>query len=159
MASVYSLVYQPSESVYAEPYHYNRVRIGEVKLIAGHGIEGDLKAGHNPNRQLNVMSYEALETLRAEGFRTDPGELGEQIILQGLDVRTLEPGDRLQLGDSAVVEFVKLRTGCDWFELVQGKPREQAAGRIGMMARVIVGGQVREGDAVTVLERLTEQSS
>jgi MOSC domain-containing protein YiiM len=152
MSEVYSLVYQPAPSEHVEPYHYNRVPVQQVTLIAGHGIEGDQKAGHHPDRQLNIMSYEVQQELSAEGFKAAPGELGEQIALRGLDVRTLSEGDRVQLGDTAVVEIVKPRTGCDWFEQIQGRARTDAANRLGVLARVLEGGVVKVGDPVRVLE-------
>lgn len=158
MGSVYSLVYQPAPSQKVEPYHYNRVPTQQVTLIAGHGIEGDQKAGHHPDRQLNIMSYEAQQELGGEGFKAAPGELGEQIALHGLDVRTLSEGDRVQLGDTAVVEIVKPRTGCDWFEQIQGKPRTDAANRLGMMARVLEGGVVKVGDPVRVVETASSEA-
>ena len=156
MSEIYSLVYQPAPSEQVEPYHYNRVPVQQINLIAGYGIEGDQKAGHNPNRHLNIMSYEITQALKAEGFKAEPGELGEQIIVRGLDVSTLAEGDRIQLGDSAIAEIVKPRTGCDWFEMIQGKSPSLAQNRLGMMARVIESGVVKVGDPVRVLERITE---
>ena len=156
MSEVYSLVYQTGPSEQVEPYHYNRVPVQQVNLIAGHGIEGDLKAGHNPNRQLNIMTYEVTQSLNAEGFKAEPGELGEQIIVRGLNVNALAEGDRIQLGDNAIVEMIKPRTGCEWFEMIQGKSPSLAQNRLGMMARVIEGGIVKVGDPVRMIERVAE---
>lgn len=152
MGEIYSIVYQTTPSQHVEPYHYSRTALDAAELVVGHGIQGDLKGGHNPQRQLNLMSYETLEALRAEGFKTSPGEMGEQIIVRGLDVNTLAGGTRLQFGDSAVIEVVKPRTGCEWFQQVQGKSRDLVQGRMGVMAMVISGGRVHVGDAVRVLQ-------
>jgi MOSC domain-containing protein YiiM len=103
------------------------------------------------------MSYEVNQELAAEGFKAQPGELGEQMTIRGLDVRTLAAGDRLQLGETAVLEIVKARAGCDWFELVQGKKREEAANRLGLLTRVLEGGVVKVGDPVRVVEAVKEQ--
>ena len=154
MAEIYSLVYKSSDD--DPPHNYNRTRAVGVNLIAGHGIEGDLKAGKHPDRQLNIMSYETLGGLNKDGFKTQPGELGEQIIVRGVDVNALAAGTRLQFGGSVVVEVVKQRTGCDRFEAIQGKPRTDAAARLGVLARVITGGIVRVSDPVIVLQTITE---
>jgi MOSC domain-containing protein YiiM len=149
---VESLAYQPSRSLNEPPYRYNRVPVQEVNLIAGHGIEGDLKAGHNPNRHINIMAREALDVLSGEGFRTAPGEMGEQMVIKGLDLMVLEPGTEIQLGDSAVIRLNTLRTGCSWLEQVQGREAQNAArNRLGWMATVIAGGAVHVGDPVRVL--------
>lgn len=150
MAAIYSLVYRPSDEHPAD--HYARTSLYSARLIAGHGIEGDLNGGGHPDRNLNIMSYETLERLKGEGFSTQPGEMGEQVIVRGLDVNVLPAGTRLKFGENAVIEVVKPRTGCDRFEAIQGKPSTAAAGRMGVMARVITGGDVRSGDSVSVLE-------
>jgi MOSC domain-containing protein YiiM len=154
MAEVYSLVYKPEDQNAAD--HYTRLPLESAHLVVGHGIKGDLNGKGNPNRQLNVMSYETLLDLREEGFKTNPGEMGEQIILRGLDINTLEAGTRVQLGDSAVIEVIKLRTGCERFEAIQGHPRSHTAGRLGVMARVVVEGVVKVGAPVKVLETVAE---
>jgi len=151
MSAIHSLVYQPEPSEHTPPYHYTRVPVECVTLRAGHGIEGDCKAGHKPDRQLNIMSLDHLLALEQEGWRVGPGALGEQIVVRGLDVVALGPGTRLQLGESAVVELTAPRTGCGWLEQIQGKKREDAAERLGMMATVLTGGSVCVGAPVVVL--------
>jgi MOSC domain-containing protein YiiM len=154
MAEIYSLVYKPQDE--NAPDHYTRIPTQQVKLVAGNGIEGDLNGQGSPKRNLNVMSAEMQAQLKTEGFKTAPGELGEQIAIKGLDVDALPWGTRLQLGSSAVIEIVKPRTGCDRFEAIQGKARGDAANRLGMMASVIRGGEVRVGDPITVLETVAK---
>jgi len=149
MAQIASIVYKP-EGVPEPPDAYLRVDIDEAHLIEGYGIEGDAKGGH-PNRQLNLMSYETLTNLRALGFYTEPGQMGEQIVIHRLDVDGLPSGARLQIGESAVVEVIKPRTGCDRFSAIQGKPLSAVEGQMGVMAKVVSSGLIRIGDAVKVL--------
>ena len=47
------------------------------------------KGGHHPDRQLNLMSYETLTILRGRGFYTEPGQMGEQIVIHQMDVDSL----------------------------------------------------------------------
>jgi MOSC domain-containing protein YiiM len=154
MAEIYSLVYKPQDE--NAPDHYTRLPLESAELVAGRGISGDLNGRGKKERNLNVMSFETLQELSGEGFRTQPGEMGEQIAIRGLDVGALPAGTRLQLGDSAVIEVVKLRTGCERFEAIQGRLRSEAAGRLGVMATVVTGGTVRVGDPVTALETVAQ---
>jgi MOSC domain-containing protein YiiM len=147
MSELISIVYKP-ENAAQNVEGYTRLPLNEAELIVGHGIEGDAKGGH-PERHLNIMAVEAMQTLKADGFHTEPGQLGEQLIVTGLDVDTLPVGARLQIGTTACVEITKPRTGCVVFERHQGLDRQEAAGRMGMMATVVVGGPIRVGDTVT----------
>jgi MOSC domain-containing protein YiiM len=152
MASIYSIVYQPKDQAYGERLdYYIRVPVAQANLIAGRGIEGDRKAGRHPARQLNLLSREWLVALQPKGYKTEPGHFGEQIIIAGLAVESLEPGVRLQLGYEACIEITKPRTGCDRLELAQGKAVKEL-GPLGVLAKVIIGGLIKVGDPVLVLE-------
>jgi len=145
--SVSSIVYKPESTASDPGDHYLRIPLDSANLVTGYGIEGDRKGG-NPKRNLNIMSYETLEILHEEGFSTSPGQMGEQIVIRGFDVGKLAVGDRLQIGDAAIVEVINHRTGCQRFEHIQGKTPQQAAGRMGVMAKVVIGGLIRVGDPV-----------
>jgi MOSC domain-containing protein YiiM len=98
------------------------------------------------------MSAETVQSLEADCFRTAPGQLGEQLIVAGLAVDALPAGTRLQIGPAALVEVVELRTGCAVFERHQEKSPQLAAGRLGIIAKVLVGGPIRVGDPIAVRE-------
>lgn len=152
MAQIYSIVYQPTGREYTERLDdYLRVPVEEATLIVDHGIEGDQKAGHHPDRQLNVLSYEWLQELQPRGYRTQPGEFGEQVIIRGLAVEKLPVGSKLQIGETATIEITKARTGCERLQAAQPRPISEIQACIGMMARVLTDGRIRVGDPVTVL--------
>ena len=151
MTHIASIVYTPSHDYQQPANHYLRVPVSNAVLVAGHGIDGDRK-GSQPDRGLNVMSAEILAGLAQAGFMTGPGQMGEQLVIAGLDFSALVPGTRLQLGDTACIEFINNRTGCERFEHIQGQPRETVAGRVGFMAHVVTAGHIKVGDSVRVLE-------
>lgn len=151
MTQIASIVYKPIGAPEEPVNDYLRLELDEARLVPDYGIEGDAKGGH-PNRQLNLMSYETLTNLRVQGFYTEPGQLGEQIVIHQLDVDNLPPGTRLQFGAQACVEVIKPRTGCERFYHLQRKPQDSAAGLLGVMAKVITGGLIRVGDPVQVLK-------
>jgi xanthine dehydrogenase accessory factor len=153
MSTITSIVYRPDHVPVKPEDHYSRVSVSNTQLIAGYGIEGDRKGG-NPNRQLNIMSREALDELAADGFKTEPGAMGEQIIISGLNINDLPAGSRLQIGAEAVVELVEPRTGCERFEAIQQLAPSKAAGRLGMMCRVAHSGTIQVGDSIKILEHV-----
>ena len=57
----------------------------------------------------------------------------------------------LGVGPTAIISVVKGRTGCDRLEAAQGKTIADL-GPIGTLVRVVMGGPIRVGDTVRVLE-------
>lgn len=150
MPSIVSICYSPAVEVPRPEDRYHRIAVHEARLAADAGIEGDRK-GKGGSRQLNLMSAESLARLRAEGFQTAPGQLGEQIVLEGIDLESLPAGARLKLGSSAIVEINIPRTGCDRFERIQGKFKGLARGHLGVMACVVTDGSIAVGDTVVLV--------
>ncbi|NUM48120.1 MAG: hypothetical protein HUU38_25725 [Anaerolineales bacterium] len=154
MPTIQSIVYMPrNEEDYDRNGPFQRYPLETARLIAHHGLEGDHKAGSNPRRQLNIIPTDWLATRAAEGYRTGPGEMGEQIILEGITFAELHPGLQLQLGEDAIIELVQTRTGCERLDASQPRPIPapiKLAG-IGWLAKVVQTGTIRVGDHVTLL--------
>ncbi|MCU0497561.1 MAG: MOSC domain-containing protein [Anaerolineae bacterium] len=142
-----SIVYKPKGQKNQKD-HYLRVPLQVARLMTGHGIEGDAKGGH-PKRQLNILSAETITALAAEGYQIAPGQLGEQLVISGITVENLAKGTILQIGESAQIEILALREGCDRFESIQHQTTHE--GRLGMMARVITDGTIAIGDPVVIM--------
>lgn len=145
----------------------------EILLVEGVGVQGDAHAGTTvrhrsrvardptqPNlRQVHLMHRELFEELQARGFAVFPGDLGENLTTEGLDLLALPAGTLLHLGGSAVVRVTGLRNPCaqiDRFQpglmaAVLGRAADGALVRkAGVMGVVVQGGAVRAGDAVRV---------
>ena len=149
MGRIVSIAYKPQD--HAEPEDaYLRLPVEATTLIAGYGIEGDSKGG-SAGRHLNIMDAASLRELEALGFDISPGAMGEQVVVDGIGLDALPAGTRIRMGDSAVVELVKPRTGCAKFERNQGLSPQRAASRMGMMADVTAGGPIRIGNSVEVV--------
>ena len=149
MPKVVSIVYTPRGVERRPTEHYARVPLDRATVVEGRGIAGDVK-GRGGSRQLNVMRAETLAELAAEGRKTGPGEMGEQLVIAGLDAADFVAGTRLRLGAEAVIELGIPRTGCDRFEHIQETTKQSVAGRLGVLARVVAGGEVAVGDEVVV---------
>ena len=159
MSQIVSIAYQPLGVRYSDPMgDFIRVPVDAAILIANHGIDGDQKAGHNKTRQVNLLSAEWLAARAAEGYRAAPGQFGEQLVIAGLAVESLPPGTLLGLGPTAILAIVKGRTGCERLQAVQPKSTT-GLGPIGVLARVVMGGPIRVGDAVAVLEPAGERAA
>jgi MOSC domain-containing protein YiiM len=145
-----------------------------IRLVEGLGVEGDAHLGEtvkhrsrvrrNPSepnlRQVHLIHAELFEEVHGDAPRVLPGDLGENVTTSGLDLLALPAGTLLLLGDTAEVVVTGLRNPCVQIERFQPGLLEKvvgrdAAGRVvrkaGVMAVVRRGGEVRPGDAVTVV--------
>jgi MOSC domain-containing protein YiiM len=151
MPKISSIVYKPATLEKRPADYYSRMAVDRAELAVGNGIVGDTK-GKSSNRQLNIMFGENVAELKQQGFLAEPGQLGEQIMIAGMREEAMSPGTQLRVGDSAVVELLEARTGCERFEHIQGHSAKIAAGRLGSMARVVADGPIAVGSTVEVVE-------
>jgi MOSC domain-containing protein YiiM len=144
-----------------------------ITLVEGLGVAGDAHAGATvkhrsrvrrdpsaPNlRQVHLLHAELFDALLEEGHAVFPGDLGENVTTQGVDLLALPTGTVLHLGKEAQVELTGLRNPCsqiDHFQpgLAAKVLDRDANGRVvrkaGVMAVVRRGGRVSAGDTIVV---------
>ena len=154
-------------------HHFSKNPALSIRLLTGLGVEGDGHAGatvqhlsrkrFNPTlpnlRQVHLIHSELFDELRDKSFAVAPGDLGENITTEGIDLLGLPTGTRLTLGDTATNEITGLRNPCiqiDRFQpgLMAATLDHDADGNLirkaGVMAVVLADGDVRPGDAITV---------
>lgn len=81
-----------------------------VDLIPDWGIEDDAHAGPW-HRQVSLLGYERIETFKELGADVENGSFGENIIVEGYDLKSLPIGTRFQCGD-AVLELTQVGKQC-----------------------------------------------
>lgn len=79
------------------------------------------------------------------------GRLKENVVIEGLDLEALPPGQRLALG-GAVLELTEACVPCQKLNQIRPTLLKEAWGRRGQLARVVAGGPIALGDAVALLE-------
>ena len=122
--------------------------VRSAALLAGVGLEGDKHAGAASKRQVLLADREDLDALDLEA-----GTIKENVTVEGLAVMKLEPGTRLRLGNSAVLEVNKVCEPCFRMDEIREGLRLELEGRRGMMTNVVEGGSIQVGDPIVVLER------
>lgn len=132
--------------------------VDSVVLIPGHGIEGDAHAG-SWHRQVSLLSGSRVDEFNKNGAGVVNGDFGENLIIDGIDVK------ELPIGSTLIIHGVKgsdIENGCVKLKLTQrGKechshcqiykrmgdcimPRE------GVFAEVTEGGMIKKGDTIKV---------
>ncbi|HYR86004.1 MAG TPA: MOSC domain-containing protein [Terriglobia bacterium] len=125
----------------AKPVSLESVVIGE------RGLEGDYHANFANKRQILIMSSNILAELDLE-----PGELFENVIVEGLDVMALSQGQQLRMGESMVEVTVPCEP-CNQMDRIRYGLKEALKDRRGMFVKVVSSGAIRIGDPIEVLCR------
>jgi MOSC domain-containing protein YiiM len=115
-----------------------------LRAIEGSGLEGDRHAHAEGTRQVLLMDEETLAT-----FGLAAGAVKENITTRGLDFKTLTPGTRLRIG-GVLLEITKSCTPCSRMDEIRPGLRTALEGQRGMLARVVEGGEMHAGDAITI---------
>jgi MOSC domain-containing protein YiiM len=144
-----------------------------IRLLAGLGVEGDAHEGETvkhrsrvkrdpsqPNlRQVHLIHAELHDGLCSAGFSVSPRQIGENVTTRGVDLLALPVGAKLHLGATATIEVTGLRNPCAQLDGIQSGlmaatlDRDDEGNLIrkaGVMAIVLIGGEVRAGDPIRV---------
>ncbi len=105
-----------------------------------------------PDRAVLIQDEERLEEFRREGFALEPGMLGENLTVRGLNVQGLPPGTKLRIENGPLLQLTESRKPC--FVLDQIDPRLQSivAGRCGYLARVLETGWASTEQRIGVVD-------
>jgi MOSC domain-containing protein YiiM len=128
--------------------------------VTEQGVAGDrqrnLKVHGGPDRAVCLYSLDLIERLQDEGHSIDAGSSGENLTLAGLDWNELEPGTKLTVGPEVRLQVASYCAPCElnacWFHdrVIERISQKTNPGWSRLYARVLTGGVVRPGDAVTI---------
>ena len=124
--------------------------VASVKLVAGHGVEGDAHAGPW-HRQVSLLADESIARMRTSCPGVDPGAFGENLTTEGLVLHVLPVGARLRVGET-LLEVTQIGKECHSRCAIFHQAGDCVMPREGIFARVVEGGKVKPGDAVALLK-------
>ena len=121
--------------------------VPQANAMVDWGLEGCAHARRASKRQVLLMDAETLQEMDLH-----PGQVKENVLTTGLDVRSLTRGQRLRIGE-ALLEVTIPCTPCNMFEAIRPGLEAAMRGKRGMLCRVIKDGVIRQGDSVEVQEQ------
>lgn len=127
-----------------------KTNVGRAELKEDWGIVGDAHAG-KWHRQVSLLSWDKIEAFRARGAEVKDGDFGENLVVSGIDFRTLPIGTRFACGD-VVLELTQIGKECHHGCQIFQKMGECIMPHEGVFTRVLRGGVIQAGDELTVLE-------
>jgi MOSC domain-containing protein YiiM len=123
-----------------------------VEAVAAQGLSGDrymeAKVRREPDQQVTLIELESIEAFTREtGLPLTPGMPRRNIVTQGVRLNDL-CGERFAVG-AALLEGLELCEPCRLFaKRTHREALQFFAGRGGLRARIVEGGQIRVGDAI-----------
>lgn len=126
--------------------------VNKARLIEGWGIENDAHGG-NWHRQVSLLSYDKINNFNRQGAEVNHGDFGENLIVQGIDFKTLPVGAKLTSG-TCILEITQIGKECHNHCQIYHKMGDCIMPREGVFAKVLQGGIITEGDVMTVSNKL-----
>jgi MOSC domain-containing protein YiiM len=120
-------------------------RVAQAEAVEGKGFLDDASFGRS-RRQLLIIDKETLDE-----FGLKPGQVRENICVSGVPLAGLRPGTVLDTG-SVRLELLGECAPCEFLDELRPGLREAIAHRRGHLARVALGGVLRVGDPVTLID-------
>jgi molybdopterin adenylyltransferase len=134
-ATVRAIFIKPEKSSTSMPLRSVNATLG--------GFEGDHHTGSSRRRQILLLSGNVLDELNIQ-----PGAIYENVVLDGIDVMSLQEGQEFRLGEALVAVTIPCEP-CIQMERLRSGLRDALQHRRGMFVKVLVPGTVRVGDELT----------
>jgi MOSC domain-containing protein YiiM len=121
--------------------------LDEAEAVENKGFRGCIHGRPGSERQVSLMDRETLDKLGVA-----PGMVKENITTLGMDFQTLGAGQFLRVGTECVLEITGPCHPCARMEEIRMGLQEELRGQRGWLCKVIVGGRIRRGDRIEVLQ-------
>lgn len=134
-----------------------KVPVSCARLIEDFGLEADAHAG-DKIKQVSLLSIEGIKKqkecakIKKSAADLKPGDFAENITTEGINLTTLKIGDKLQIGDNALIEISKIGKDCHRHCSIYYKIGDCIMLREGVFAKVLIGGEISIGDEIRVIE-------
>ena len=125
--------------------------VQEANIIENFGIENDGHAG-DWGRQITLLDWKSVQrAIKDNGLKAGPGDFAENILIDGLDLSEVKPGNRLRLASDVILEVTQIGKEdhpsivSKTFGGVSLLPYE------GLFCRVTKGGKIKKGDSAELM--------
>lgn len=126
--------------------------VGSCKLIEHFGLEGDAHAG-KWHRQVSLLARESADIMRQKGVNIKDGDFGENIVTEGIELKSLPVGTILKIGNNIIMKVTQIGKLCHDRCAIYYKAGDCIMPREGIFAEIIKGGTIKTGNEITILEK------
>lgn len=118
--------------------------VEEGHFLPNHGIENDAHAG-KWHRQVSLLSYDRVEEFNAKGAAVKDGDFGENLLVEGIDFKSLPVGTLFYAGD-VTLRMTQIGKECHSHCAIHKRVGDCIMPREGVFAEVLTEGYIHPGD-------------
>ena len=118
--------------------------VTSAEAFANHGLRDDANAGRG-KREVLLIERELLNE-----FQLPPGDVRENITVQGIQLAGMAAGTRVCVGQ-ALLEATLDCAPCQFIEDKRPGLRAAMVGKRGTLFKVIEGGEIKVGDSIQIV--------
>ena len=126
--------------------------VSEAELKADWGIVGDAHAG-NWHRQISILAQDSVARMQEKlpHYQLKPGDFAENILIDGLDLKTVAIGQQIQFGTDVIGEVTQIGKECHNDCIIRKTAGDCVMPREGVFLKVIHPGIIKVGNKVRLL--------
>jgi len=122
-----------------------KTSVSEIVVTPGFGVVGDAHAGSA--RQVSLLEWERVNEV-ASDMELKPGDFGENITTELSDLSLLSIGDRIQIGESVILQISEIGKICHSPCSIGQRLGNCIMPQHGMFAKVLKGGIITPDDTI-----------
>lgn len=119
-------------------------------LIPNFGLENDAHGG-NWHRQISLLEVEKINDFNNLGGNVNYGDFGENLIIQGINLKDISVGSTLKIGE-ALLEITQKGKECHHHCKIYYRVGDCIMPREGVFAKVLKGGEIYPNDCIEITE-------
>jgi MOSC domain-containing protein YiiM len=104
---------------------------------------------------VSLLAEESVDKMRGRGVELTPGIFAENLLIKGLNLGSLKIGDRLKVGEKAVLVITQIGKECHQGCAIREQVGDCVMPREGVFARVLDEGMVRTGDRISLISTIS----
>jgi MOSC domain-containing protein YiiM len=125
--------------------------VPSARFISNFGIEQDAHASSESHRQVSLLATETIQVVKDRGVDVGPGAFGENLCISGVSLASVKVGDVFEVGDGVRLEITQIGKECHTRCSIYYRAGLCIMPTDGLFARVISGGEVKEGDPIRLI--------
>jgi len=123
-----------------------KLPVKSALMKENYGIIGDAHAG-DTIRQISLLDSESINKAKEQGISVDMGDFAENITTEGIELLSLNVGDRLIVGNG-ILEITQIGKKCHQMCEVGRRVGDCIMPKRGIFAKVIKGATISAGDPI-----------